>query len=544
MHLLRCLLLLLLISFSSPAQPLTDKQISKIDSLFFRYDKTSSPGCALGIIRNGQMVFQRGYGMADLEWGQAITPITVFDIGSTSKQFTAACIILLQQQGKLSLDDDIRKYIPELPTYGKPITLRHLLNHTSGIRDYAALLSLAGHQGEEVTSTQQALEIITKQKALNFTTGEKWDYSNSGFFLASVVIERVSGMSLKAFAREQIFGPLGMNNTFFLDNHKTIVPLRATGYAATGSGFEIDMSNWEQVGDGAVQTSIQDLSRWDKNFYEPTVGGTDMIRQLTTTGALSNGIKLDYALGLFATKYMDRTMIHHAGGWAGYRAEFVRLPDEKLSVICLSNLGSVNPTSLARAVVQICLNEKPKSGVPPPAPASVNVDTSPYASSYRSETNDAVRKLVAEGGKLFLLRGAGKIELSYVSENTFVVPGAATFRFTRSGDKVATMDIIQDGFPDQHFLRFDPVSVTENTLKTYVGNYPSEELGTTASITLTEGKLKLTMGSEVHPLESIMPDIFYSSQGISIELARDKNKKITGFYFSAARTRKIYFSKS
>jgi CubicO group peptidase (beta-lactamase class C family) len=540
---MKFILPLLLLSVTTFAQSLTDRQTERIDSVFSRFNKTGSPGCAVGVIRDGQMVFQRGYGMADLQWGQAITPVTVFDIGSTSKQFTAAALILLQQQGKLSLDDDVRKHIPELPDYGKTITIRHLLNHTSGLKDYAGLLSLAGHQGEEVTTNQQALDIIVRQKTLNFTTGEKWDYSNSGFFLASVIVERVSGMSLKSFARQQIFGPLGMNNTFFLDDHRTIVPLRATGYFPAATGFQMEMSNWEQVGDGAVQTSIQDLYRWDLNFYDPKVGGNDMISQLTTPGTLSNGSKLDYALGLFVTQYMGRTMIHHGGAWAGYRAEFVRLPSEKLSVICLSNLGSANPSALAKSVVQICLNEKTKTGTPSPAPASASVDTSPFAGSYRSESNDAVRKLITEAGKLFMLRGSAKVELSYSSENTFIVPGAATFRFVRSGGLVTTMDIIQDGFPNQHFIRFDPVTINESALKTYVGNYPSEELGITGLVTLTGGKLNLKFGTESQSLESMLPDIFYSNQGISIEFTRDKNKKITGFYFSASRTRRIYFSR-
>ncbi len=540
---MKYILPLLLFSLSTLAQPITEKQRNRIDSVFAPYDKTNSPGCSVGIIHDGQLVFQRGYGMADLEWGQAISPVTVFDIGSTSKQFTAAAILLLQQQGKLRIDDDVRKYIPELPSYGATITIRHLLNHTSGLKDYAGLLSLAGHQSEEVTTKQQALDIICKQKTLNFNPGDKWDYSNTGFFLASVIAERVSGMSLKAFAQQQIFGPLGMNNTFFLDNHTTIVPRRATGYSPSATGYQIDMSNWEQVGDGAVQTCVQDLLRWDRNFYEPSVGGPDLVKQLTTTGTLANGEKLDYALGLFNTTYLGRTMIHHGGAWAGYRAEMVRIPDEKLSVICLSNLGSANPSVLARAVVQIMLNEKPTTGTPAPAPASVKTDVSPFAGAYRSENNDAVRKLITENDKLFMQRGAGRIELSYSSDNTFVVPGAATFKFTRSGNQVTAFDIIQDGFPSQHFIRFEPVSIAQPLMKTYEGSYPCEELGVTGTVSLANGKLRLKFGAEDQELEPVITDIFYSPQGMSIEFIRDKSKRITGFYFSASRTKKIHFKK-
>ena len=541
---MKYILPLLLFSLSTLAQPITEKQRNRIDSVFARYDKTNSPGCSVGIIRDGQLVFQRGYGMADLEWGQAISPVTVFDIGSTSKQFTAAAVLLLQQQGKLRIDDDVRKHIPELPSYGATITIRHLLNHTSGLKDYAGLLSLAGHQSEEVTTNQQALDIICKQKTLNFNPGDKWDYSNTGFFLASVIAERVSGMSLKAFAQQQIFGPLGMNNTFFLDNHTTIVPRRATGYSPSATGFQIDMSNWEQVGDGAVQTCVQDLLQWDRNFYEPSVGGPDLIKQLTTTGTLANGEKLDYALGLFNTTYLGRTMIHHGGAWAGYRAEMVRIPAEKLSVICLSNLGSANPSVLAKSVVQIVLDEKPTTGTPAPAPASVKTDVSPFAGVYRSENNDAVRKLITENDKLFMQRGAGRIELSYSSDNTFVVPGAATFKFTRSGTQVTSFDIIQDGFPSQHFIRFEPVTIAQPLMQTYEGSYPCEELGVTGIVSLANGKLRLKFGAEDQELEPVITDIFYSPQGMSIEFIRDKSKRITGFYFSASRTKKIHFKKS
>src|SRR5262245_41817068 len=233
---------------------------AKVDAVFAQYDKPDSPGCALGVIKDGKLVYARGYGMANLEHGVPNGPKLVYDIGSTSKQFAAASVLLLAKQGKLSLDDDARKHIPELPAYQKPITIRHLLHHTSGLRDYLTLFSLAGVNFDDTTTEKDALDIIIRQKALNFTPGDEWLYSNSGYFLLSIIIKRASGKSFAEFAKENIFDQLGMKHTLILDNHKRIVPMRATGYSPDPrGGFQIEMSNFEQTGDGAVQTSIEDL---------------------------------------------------------------------------------------------------------------------------------------------------------------------------------------------------------------------------------------------------------------------------------------------
>jgi CubicO group peptidase (beta-lactamase class C family) len=223
---------------------------TKVDAVFAAYDKPDSPGCALGVIQDGKLIYMRGYGRANLEHGIANGSQIVYDIGSTSKQFAAAAIVLLAQQGRLSLDDDVRKLIPELPAYQKPVTIRHMLNHTSGLRDYLTLFGLAGVDFDSTTGDKEALQIIVRQKQLNFAPGEDWLYSNSGFFLLSQIVKRASGKTLAQFAKEHIFDPLGMKNTHFHDDHTMIVPQRATGYAPAQSGFQIAMSNFEQTGGG------------------------------------------------------------------------------------------------------------------------------------------------------------------------------------------------------------------------------------------------------------------------------------------------------
>ncbi|HWA32502.1 MAG TPA: serine hydrolase domain-containing protein, partial [Cyclobacteriaceae bacterium] len=396
---------------SVQAQTKTKEQL-KTDSLFMEWDKPTSPGCALGVIKDGTFVYKRGYGMANLEQNVPISPASVFDIGSTSKQFAATCIVLLAQKGKLSIDDEVRKYVPELPDYGNPITIRHILTHTSGLRDYPSLMELAGYQLETVTGRQEALEIITKQKRLNFNPGDEWLYSNTGFFLASVIVERVSGKTLNEFATENIFTPLGMKNTLFLDDHTRIVPNRAIGYDHRDSGgFKTSMSNWEQTGDGAVQTSVEDLKLWDDNFYDPKVGGPGLIQALTTVGKLNNGEPLDYGFGLRMSKYKGLDRISHGGAWAGYRAELARFPKEKLSVICLCNLGSTNPSGLAMQVADIYLAdkiEKPKkeltAGKKEKEYKIKTSDLARYAGSFRRPADEFVRNIEVKDGKLFYVR--------------------------------------------------------------------------------------------------------------------------------------------
>jgi len=354
------------------AAPLAPPARARVDEIFSRFTTWPSPGCALAVAENGNIAFERGYGRASLELDVPITPQTVFDIGSTSKQFTAFSMLLLERDGKLSLDDDIRKYLPEVPDYGKRITIRHLLTHTSGLRDYTDLLEFDGHDTADFTGDRDALDLIARQRGVNFSPGEEWRYSNTGFFLASAIVRRASGQPLSSFARDRIFAPLGMTSTQYLDDTTRVVPRRATAYspagmngAESGGGFRVNMSDWNQTGDGAVQTTVEDLARWDENFYAPRVGDARMVAAMQTVGRLNDGKAHDYGLGLTIGTYGGLKRVSHGGSWAGYRAELMRFPERHTSIITLCNVSNSGPTALAESVAAIWLAD---AGLKPPAP--------------------------------------------------------------------------------------------------------------------------------------------------------------------------------
>jgi CubicO group peptidase (beta-lactamase class C family) len=330
----------------------------KVDQLFAQWDKPDSPGCALAVIQNGEVIYKRGYGMANLEYDIPISSNSVFDIGSNSKQFTAMCIVLLARQNLLNLDDELQKHIPEIPQYSQTITLRHLINHTSGLRDYLNLMDLGGMIIENDYPDEEVIALIARQQSLNFAPGTEQLYSNSGYFLLSEIVKRVSGKSLRLFAEEQIFAPLGMKNTHFHDNFKEIVRNRADGYAPKdGGGFEICMSLHDSCGDGQLYTTIEDLLLWDRNFYDNILGGygQDLIEEITIPGKLDNGEPISGAFGLQIGDRGGLKTVMHGGSWMGYQSQFIRSPDAHFSVICLANLSTFNPTKLAFQVADIYL---------------------------------------------------------------------------------------------------------------------------------------------------------------------------------------------
>jgi len=331
----------------------------RVDQLFAGWNRSGSPGAAVAVIRNGQLEHSRGYGFAQLEYGVPIRPNTVFHVASVSKQFTAFAAVLLEAQGRISLDDDVRSYVPELHDYGHQITIRHLLYHTSGLRDQWGLLTMAGWRMDDVITRDQILRLVERQRELNFVPGTEYLYSNTGFTLIAEIVERVTGQSFREWTSANIFQPLGMENTHFHDDHQELVPNRADSYVHDGNGgFKKAVLSYANVGATSLFTTVDDMARWVLNFETGEVGGPDAIRLLRSRGVLSSGDSLDYAMGQAIGSYRGLLALYHGGADAGFRSYLLRFPLERLSVIVLSNLASIDAGTLARETAALYLENR------------------------------------------------------------------------------------------------------------------------------------------------------------------------------------------
>src|SRR5215469_12510599 len=354
-----------------------DEVAEKVNQLFAPFDKAGSPGCTVGVIHDGSFIYVNSYGYASLELGVPLTTGSVFYMGSVSKQFTAASVVLAAEQGYLSLDDDIHKYLPELPDYGHPVTLRQMLHQTSGFRDLFDLISLSGLDPKEIESAD-ILKLIARQKALNNVPGAEWIYSNSNYFLLAEVIQRATKKSLAQFAAENIFQPLGMAHTLFYDDNTFVVPNRVAGYDPGKNGnFLVDWSTtYHLVGGGGLMSNLDDLLLWDRNFEANKLGKGTLLKELQSPGVLNNGNEIKYAMGLSLGDYRGLPTVEHGGALFGYRTEFLRFPQQRFSAIVLCNLSSAAPEGLAHEIADLYLRgdfaptngeSHPSRGLPDPA---------------------------------------------------------------------------------------------------------------------------------------------------------------------------------
>ncbi|MEO8432280.1 MAG: serine hydrolase [Acidobacteriota bacterium] len=520
-----------------------------VDAVFSAYDRNDSPGCALAVVRDGRVVRARGYGMASLEHGVAITPDTVFDIGSVAKQFAAASIVLLSRDGKLSLDDPIRRHVPELPAWADPVTIRHLLHHTSGLRDYTNLLSLAGARSADVTTDREALEILSRQKGVDFPAGSGYRYSNTGYFLLSVVVERVSGRSLRDFARERIFRPLRMRSTEYMNDHRQIVPRRATGYSSRQEGgFRVAMSDWEQNGDGGLNTTVLDLARWDRNFEQPVVGGPEMLTEMLRPGVAA-GKPIDYALGLRVGTDRGLRRVHHGGSWVGYRAEFLRYPEKRVSVFVLCNERDAQPGRLARSVAAVYLPElgqaeeaaagAPPAGDAPPAPGAPG-DAASWAGVYWSPSAFEVRRIRAADGRLLYQASGAEHPMVLRTPGRFGIAGSSIDLRLEAPAGGAVLTESYSESPDEKpsvWKRVAP-SPAGADLSRYAGRYFSDELDAEYRIADEGGRLVLhRRGADPERLEPLFADAYQDPEVGVILFERDGSGAMTGLVIGAGPSR-------
>jgi CubicO group peptidase (beta-lactamase class C family) len=551
----------LLMCFVAHAQSLPPDVTPKVDKIFAEWNKPDSPGCALGVYKDGDIVYKRGYGMANLNDDVPITPATVFHVASMSKQFTAASIFLLAQQGKLSLDDDVHKYIPELPDFGERITLRHLLHHTSGIRDQWSLLGLAGWRySKDLITDDDVMSVLVRQKALNFRPGEKYEYSNSGFTLLGIVVKRVSGMSLREFTTKNIFAPLGMTHTHFRDDHEEVIKHDALGYQAPGDGkpYRMELTNFDTVGATSLHTTVEDLQLWDENFYHPRVGGTALTQQMLERGKLNSGELQDYASGLMIGTYKGLPTVGHGGADAGYRSDMIRFPEQHFSVAVLCNQDDVDPSALARQVADIVLAKDIK--VPEPAPTKPPTKTSSVVltAAQREEIVGtywnlggalSLRMLVKDGGLAMGINGDSAEDLRAYAPGHFhpaaLPPGVdVDIHFVAAGaGKPSRVEVSTNGGAPTLFERAIPFDPSVAQLAEYPGAYVSEEIDPMFRISLADGKLTLNrLKLKPETLRPVTQDVFVGDTG-TIRFTRDTNRKISGFMLDSDRIQNFQFTR-
>ena len=522
----------------------SDALPARIDEIFAPWDKPGSPGCAVGAGRDGAALYTHGYGFANLEYDVPITATSIFESGSVAKQFTAAAIVLLAQDGKLSLDDDIRKYLPEVPDFGEPIRIRHLLTHTSGLRDQWELLAIERRgPGTQVHSPATTLDLVAHQKALNFPPGTEYSYSNTGYALAGIIVQRVSGQTLDAFTQARLFKPLGMTHTRWRDDFTDVVKGRTTAYSGTMErGFHTDMSFTNMIGNGGLLTTVGDLLLWNENFFNTKVGGQAFVDTMQTRMVLRNGRRITYALGLDVSAYDGVPEVSHSGSTAGYRTFLARYPARHVSVAVLCNVGSANPVALGHRVADLLI-EKPKAAA---QSGSAAVTLTPaqvarWAGTYVSARTDRAYRLAARGNVL-VNEDAPNAAIEARSPDVFHLANGTVLAFTSAGPTRTLMLVTPDA--DSTLLtEARPASPSSERLADYMGTYASDELDVQLTIAVRDGELVMQRReSPDATLRPVYEDDFVSPIG-SLRFSRDSSGRVTGFGVYNGRIRNVRFNR-
>lgn len=515
-------------------------QEEKVDAIFARWTATT-PGCTVGVATGGKTVLTKAYGMADLERNVPNKADSIFEAGSVSKQFTAAAVMLLARDGKLSIDDPVRKYIPELPDYKTPLTIRHMLNHTSGLRDWGNVAAIEGWpRGSRVHTHAHVLEIAGRQKALNFAPGTRWSYSNSGYNLAAILVARVSGMSFAEFTRKRIFEPLGMTRTSWRDDHTRVVKDRAIAYSpAPGGfgGFRTDMAFENVHGNGGLLTTVGDLLMWNENFEKHVVGDAAFAAEQQQPGRFNDKRAHGYAMGLFLETYKGLSEVSHGGATAGYRAFLARYPAQKVSVAVLCNAGNANPAQHAHSVADLYLAGHLK---PPSPPVSTHTLTAKEIEAveglYRNKTTGVPGRIVREKDGVRVERGPllaaqSGTRMSTANGQSWEFDGRGTVKVT---DEYGTVDVWE---------RVPPAKPTVAQLRQLAGKYASPEAEAAVTIAVEGESLVLKRRPDrTGKLTPIYADAFSGPGGLMI-FRRDKAGRVTSFSIVQDRVWDLRFTR-
>ncbi|TLV02220.1 serine hydrolase [Dyadobacter luticola] len=554
--LLICLLLLQNLVHGQAQAPVpTDK----IDALFKEWDKAGMPGVAVGVVHGGKLIYAKGFGEADLETGVKITPETIFHVASVSKQFTAFAVVMLAEQGKLSLDDDIRKYLPEIPDFGKTITIRQLAHHTSGLRDQWNLLAMAGWQLDDVITKQHVFNLITRQRELNFEPGSAHSYCNTGYTLLAEIVSRVTKQPFDYWMERNVFKQLGLKNTLFYDNQEKIVKGRAYSFHRTPGAmgptmFSKSILSYGNVGATSLFTTVNDMALWIDNFKNPQVGTQATIKQMLEKGRLNKGDTIQYAFGLVHGMYKGLSYFGHGGADAGYRSNIAYFPKEDYGFIVLSNQAEFDGGKKVFEMVDVLLPnsiKEDKAVAKTPEKKEVKFDSllfGPYMGTYALTEAPGVKLTFKKEGSTYTAQVTGQpwFPIFPSSDSTFfwkVVDAAVTFH--KSKDKqVSRITLHQNG--DHPATRSETEVAATFPLEQYAGRYYSPELETFYIIEAKDKALKIR---HVHhgeaDLNVVSKDKLSSSWWFvgSIDMIRDASGNVSGLKMSNGRVMNLRFKK-
>lgn len=517
---------------------------ARVDSIFAEWNTPGSPGCAVGVSEAGRVAVTRAYGLAELEHGAPNSPSTIFEAGSVSKQFTAASILLLAQQGRLSLDDDIREHVPELPEYGVPVTVRHLIHHTSGLRDWGNVAAVSGWPRTTRAHTHDhVLEILSRQRSLNYPAGEEYSYTNSGYNLMAMIVERVSGIPFAEFSRREIFEPLGMHSTQWRDDFTRIVPGRATAYSPLEEGGYRENMPFENVhGNGGLLTTVGDLLTWNRNLETGEVGGRALVEAMHRRGRLNDGREISYASGLVVDTYRGVPEVSHGGATAGYRAFLTRFPEQDVSVAVLCNVTGLNSGALAHRTAEIFIGDalQPEERLEGVRLAPEVLAT--RAGMYRNLRTHEPVELEVRDGRLMV----GGTPLVPLSDSEFSLGGGAGRLEVSSedGGRAASL-LLRTGDGSAVALeRVEPASPSPVQLASYEGRYHSEDAGIAYSAEIVDGALRLAgPAGRVIPLQPAYADTFAAPSGWLVRFVRGADGEVREMSIGTSRMWDLRFDR-
>lgn len=512
---------------AGPGPALAEDPATGLDALAARHAAPDAPGCAVGVEGPDRVVATTAWGLAELEHGAAATPETVYEAGSVAKQFTAAAILLLVEDGGLSLDDDVRRHIPELPDYGARITIRRLLNHTSGLRDWGAVAAIEGWpRGSRAMTNAHVIELLSRQEALNFPPGSEWLYSNSGYNLAAEIVRRVSGESLADFTRRRIFEPLGMRRTGWREDHTAVLPGRATAYDRRADGYHLAMPFENAHGNGGLLTTVDDLLVWNRALEADALGAA--VRAGLETRGVAGGRETHYGLGLELGEHLGRQEISHGGATGGYRAWLARYPEAGVSVAVLCNAAEADARELGRAAAGLHLPAIEESG---PFAAAEHPEGGLFVSERTGEPfglRDGPQGLLTMTGRPLTPVGPGRYRM-----------GDDELAFTADG-----FDRISDGWDVIRYRRAEPARPDAAALAPLTGRYASREARVEVDVEVVGGRLALRRGAGAPaPLAPAQADVFVGPPGV-VRFERDAAGRAIAFHINNGRVRDLVFRRA